>query len=65
MKKTVIFTMMALGSLIANAQASDKLAGNEILAVQKGGVPDKVFTQDKPHLKIGSPDCAHVIEAHG
>jgi hypothetical protein len=35
MKKTVIFTMMALGSLIANAQASDKLAGNEILAVQK------------------------------
>lgn len=54
MKKTVIFTMMALGSLIASVQASDKLAGNEILAVQKGGVPDKVFSQDKPHLKIAT-----------
>ncbi|APR33462.1 MULTISPECIES: endonuclease/exonuclease/phosphatase family protein [Citrobacter] len=54
MKKTITLTMIALGCLFANAQASEKLAGNEILKVQKGGVPDKIYTQQKPHLKIAT-----------
>lgn len=54
MKKTMTLTMIALGCLFVNAQASEKLAGNEILKVQKGGVPDKIYTQNKPHLKIAT-----------
>lgn len=47
-------TIVALACLVANVQASEKLAGNEILAVQKGGVPDKVYTRDKPTLRIAT-----------
>lgn len=54
MKKQIVLTMIALACLATNAQAADKLAGNEILAVQKGGVPDKVYTQDKPTLRIAT-----------
>lgn len=54
MKKIVVFTMAAMGCLLANAQATEKLAGNEILKVQKGGVPDIVYSQEKPHLKIAT-----------
>ena len=44
MKKSIALTMVALACLAANVQAAEKLAGNEILAVQKGGVPDKVYS---------------------
>lgn len=46
MKKTITLTMIALGCLFSNAQASEKLAGNEILKVQKVGFPTK-FTRNK------------------
>lgn len=46
--------MVALACLAANVQAAEKLAGNEILAVQKGGVPDKVYTQHQPKLRIAT-----------
>jgi len=54
MKKVVTLTVIAMSCLAFNAQSSDKLSGSEILAVQKGGVPDKVYTQEKPHLKVAS-----------
>lgn len=54
MKNRFALTMVALTCLSLQVQASDKLAGNEILAVQKGGVPDKVYTQHKPMLRIAT-----------
>jgi len=54
MKMRFALSMVALSCLTVNVQASDKLAGNEILAVQKGGVPNKVYTHDKPVLKIAT-----------
>lgn len=54
MKKSIALTMVALACLAANVQAAEKLAGNEILAVQKGGVPDKVYTQHQPKLRIAT-----------
>jgi endonuclease/exonuclease/phosphatase family metal-dependent hydrolase len=54
MKRRFSLTIAALSFLMAHVQASDKLAGNEIIAVQKGGVPDKVYTQHKPALRIAT-----------
>lgn len=50
----VTFAVVALSCLVVNAQASDKLVGNEILAVQKGGVPNKVYSQEKPRLRVAT-----------
>ncbi len=50
MKKSIALTMVALACLSANVLAAEKLAGNEILAVQKGGVPDKVYTQKSAEI---------------
>ncbi len=54
MKKIFSLTVLALACLVANVQASDKIAGNEILTVQKGGIPDKVYTSNKPALRIAT-----------
>lgn len=54
MKKTVALTLMSLSFLSFASQAGEPLAGNEILSVQKGGVPNKVYQQKKPHLKIAT-----------
>lgn len=50
----VTFAVVALSCLVVNAQASDKLVGNEILAVQKSGVPNKVYSQEKPRLRVAT-----------
>lgn len=54
MKKTVALTLMSLAFLSFSTHAGEPLAGNEILTVQKGGVPDKVYTTHKPHLKVAT-----------
>ncbi|MEG2955094.1 MAG: endonuclease/exonuclease/phosphatase family protein [Hafnia sp.] len=54
MKNRFTLTMVSITFLSLQVQASDKLADNEILAVQKGGVPDKVYTQHKPMLRIAT-----------
>ena len=54
MKRRFALTIATLVCLGTHVQASDKLAGNEILAVQKGGVPDKVYTRHKPTLRIAT-----------
>lgn len=54
MKRGFALTIVALACLVAHVQASDKISGNEILTVQKGGVPDKVYTGDKPALRIAT-----------
>lgn len=47
-------TLLAISCFSTYAIASDTPAGNEILAVQKGGVPDKIYTKNKPHLRIAT-----------
>lgn len=54
MKSIFTLTFLALACLSVNAQAVEKLAGNEILAVQKGGVADKVYAENYPQLKIAT-----------
>lgn len=54
MKNIFTLTFLALSCLSTHAIASEKLAGNEILAVQKGGVPDKIYENNKPHLRIAT-----------
>lgn len=54
MKKTFAMTLMSLAFLSFTSQAGEPLAGNEILSVQKGGVPNKVYKQNKPHLKVAT-----------
>lgn len=54
MKKSIALSLMSLAFLSFTSQAGEPLAGNEILSVQKGGVPDKVYQQKKPHLKIAT-----------
>ncbi|AVE59793.1 MULTISPECIES: endonuclease/exonuclease/phosphatase family protein [Citrobacter] len=54
MKNIFTLTFLALSCLSTHAIASEKLAGNEILAVQKGGVPDKIYESNKPHLRIAT-----------
>lgn len=54
MKKSFFLTLLAVCCLSVNAQAADKPAGNEILAVQKGGVPDKIYTQNMPQLRVAT-----------
>ncbi|WP_438941008.1 endonuclease/exonuclease/phosphatase family protein [Dryocola boscaweniae] len=36
------------------ASATEKLAGNEILSVQSGGVPDKIYKENKPTIKVAT-----------
>lgn len=50
----IVFSLITLGCLAFSAQANEKLSGSEILAVQKGGVPDLVYTHTGPHLKIAT-----------
>ena len=54
MKKTFALTLMSLAFLSFAGHAGEPLAGNEILTVQKGGVPDKVYKTNKPHLKVAT-----------
>lgn len=54
MRKVFTLTIAALGCLATSANSTEQLAGTEILTVQKGGVPDKIFQQDKPKLKIAT-----------
>jgi endonuclease/exonuclease/phosphatase family metal-dependent hydrolase len=48
------------------AQPNTQLTGNEILSVQKGGVKDKLYSQNKPLLKvatynIGKNEASHDV----
>ncbi len=52
MKKYLSLLVMSL--LSSAAFAAQPLAGNEILTVQKGGVPNKAYTQNKPTLKVAT-----------
>ena len=54
MKRNLVLILAALACQIATGQAADKIEGNEILAVQKGGVPDKVYTGNKPTLRVAT-----------
>ncbi|NIY46402.1 endonuclease/exonuclease/phosphatase family protein [Cedecea colo] len=54
MKKRICLTLLTTCCLSANVLADTKLAGNEILAVQQGGVPNKIYTQKKPHLRVAT-----------
>lgn len=54
MKSIFTLPFLALACLSLNAHAVEKLAGNEILAVQKGGVADKVYAENYPQLKIAT-----------
>jgi endonuclease/exonuclease/phosphatase family metal-dependent hydrolase len=54
MKKIATVAAVALGCMAINTQASETLGGNEILAVQKGGVANKTYAKGKPHLRIAT-----------
>lgn len=54
MKNIFSLTLLAFTCLSANALAAEKLTGSEVLAVQKGGVPDKIYKNNQPHLRIAT-----------
>lgn len=54
MKKVFALTLLAVSCISANAFASDTLAGNEILSVQQGGIPNKIYTHNNPQLTVAT-----------
>ncbi|MTH45966.1 endonuclease/exonuclease/phosphatase family protein [Intestinirhabdus alba] len=54
MKKVATLALVTLNCLALNAWADGNFSGNEVLSVQKGGIPNKIYTQNKPHLRIAT-----------
>lgn len=55
MNNKLLTAILLSGSLIGfSAVANTGLTGSEVLAVAKGGVPDKVYKNNKPTLKIAT-----------
>ncbi|WP_435930197.1 endonuclease/exonuclease/phosphatase family protein [Dryocola sp. BD613] len=54
MRKKLCLALLAVSCMSMNALAAEKLVGNEILAVQQGGITDKIYTQKKPHLRVAT-----------
>ncbi|AHF76638.1 Endonuclease/exonuclease/phosphatase family protein [Sodalis praecaptivus] len=54
MKNIFPLTLLSFACFALPALASETLSGSEILAVQKGGVPDKIYTHTKPHLRVAT-----------
>ena len=50
----VLLFFITLGGVHLYAQSGDKLMGNKILSVQKGGIPDKVYTRKKPRIRVAT-----------
>lgn len=55
MKKTaILLTFLSASLLCAQAQSAGTPSGSEILSVQKGGVPNKIYAQHKPLIKVAT-----------
>ncbi|KAA1144481.1 endonuclease [Citrobacter portucalensis] len=54
MKKLFVLTLLTTSCFSAYSMANTTLAGNEILSVQQGGVPDKIYTHDAPQLVVAT-----------
>ncbi len=53
MKKSAISILVSTGVLLSSMAVANT-TGSEILAVQSGGTPNKVYQNNKPTLKVAT-----------